>query len=240
MKLQNIKRHFTSSDLPRATPSLDGKYQPKKSEQRPSLAPARFITFTRRFSKDRAFRKAAPKTATQICYKYLADAFNCPDVTLTSLQNKQPPLEYFIENVVHYSEASDRYVAGTIVLLDRLRGQLPHSLHGLMFSGHLLFLSAFMIVIQQDCKPGVQPFTNEFWSKISGYNVKEVRRFQKRMYKKLDGNVLVLAQDEPILDSLGWSFERLPLPVGVDISLTTASDPIPEAPMSQRSTTTVH
>jgi hypothetical protein len=43
----------------------------------------------------------------------------------------------------------------------------------------------------------------------------------------LDGNVLVLAQDEPILDSLGWSFERLPLPVGVDISPPIVSDPVP-------------
>jgi len=237
MKLQIIKRHFTSSDLPRATPSLEEKPQPKKSDQRPSLVAARFITFTRRFSKD---RKAPPKTPSRICYKYLADAFNCPDVTLTSLQNKQPPLEFFIERIVHYSEAPDRYIAGTIILLDRLRGHLPHSLHGLMFSGHLLFLSAFMIVMQQDCKAGDRAFNNEFWSKISGYNEKQVRIYQKRMYKKLDGNVLVLAQDEPILDSLGWSFERFPVPVGADIPSTATPDSIPQTPVSERSSTVAH
>ncbi|KIM46679.1 hypothetical protein M413DRAFT_7456 [Hebeloma cylindrosporum] len=236
MKFQNFKRHFTSSDLPRTKPSLDTKYELKSPESRPSLASARFITFSRRLAKHRSFRKVPPKTATQICYKYLVDAFNCPDVTLTSLQNKQPPLEYFIENIVHYSEASDRYVAGTIVLLDRLREQLPHSLHGLMFSGHLLFLSTFMIVMQQDCKAGAQPFNDEFWSKISGYDVRTVRRFQKRTFTKLDGNVLVLAQDEPILDSLGWSFERLPRPAGVDI-LPVATDPIPQKPSIEQSST---
>ena len=97
-----------------------------------------------------------------------------------------------------------------------------------------------MIVMRQDCKAGDRAFNNEFWSKISGYNEKQVRIYQKRMYRKLDGNVLVLAQEEPILDSLGWSFERLPVPVGVDIPSIATPNSIPQAPVSQRSSTVAH
>jgi hypothetical protein len=231
MFLQNLKRRFTSSGLPHPTPFLDEKSQPV-SEQKVRLVPTKFIVFVRQLSRDRLFQEPVPpKTATQVCYNYLVYAFNCPDVTITSLQNRQPPLRDFIESTVRSSEASDSYVAGSIVILDRLREQLPHSLHGLMFSGHLLFFSAFMIVMQQDCKDGVRAFTDEFWCGVSGYNMRDVRRFKQWMYKKLDGNVSVLVQDEPVLESLCWSFERLPLPVGVHIPPTT-SDPVPQAHVS--------
>ena len=91
-----------------------------------------------------------------------------------------------------------------------------------MFSGHFLFRSTFMIAELQERHPGVHQRVLELGFGLHCEGCEAVQTADI----KLDGDILVL-------ESHSWTFERLPLPEGVDIS----PDCVPHAAVSQWTST---
>ncbi|KAF8954748.1 hypothetical protein BDZ97DRAFT_1862936 [Flammula alnicola] len=199
--LRNIRRRFT---LPNHSERSSAQETCRNASPRRHSAPASVSrSIFRKLRRIPSHPKGPiPWSITEICYQYMVDTYHCADQTPMSAKFDQPPLRDFIEKVLHASGASHIAVASAIVLLDRFRSELPESLDGLQFSGHLLFISAFMLAVQQmACNRGggEKVFDHEFWSRASGYPPINIARLRDQIYDKLDGNVFVAPESEPIL-----------------------------------------
>ena len=142
----------------------------------------------------------------QIVYGYLRRAYGCTDETSMSRQHGQPPLPQFIADLIHESGAKYYTIAHAIVILHRSRQVLPNSFEGYMLSGHLLFFSALLVVM--DHYRHVIPADNltiEFWSRASGYSVEKSLVYREQMWVKVGGRVRCRALwIEPVLKTVGW------------------------------------
>ncbi|KAF6764158.1 hypothetical protein DFP72DRAFT_1129577 [Ephemerocybe angulata] len=119
--------------------------------------------------------------------------FHSKEETSSSKRLGQPKLSVFIAQMIYLAGAS------------RFRAKLPATSDGSFgFSGHMLWLGAFVIACSQDSMLHFVPEAHSaaYWSEMTLYSEREVDEVYRELWSELDGNVTVFPSYASALEKL--------------------------------------
>jgi len=143
---------------------------------------------------------------------YLVDEFGCP-LKLESPRTLkiEPRLQNFIAEVVYTAGLPISVASAALILLKRLRAQMPKLTKPSGLSGHRLFLASFIIAAREQslCYGNSQEnkiFSASYWSKISMFSTREIDELTSQFFDRLEGNVTVFPSRAATLEQTGRPF----------------------------------
>ena len=129
---------------------------------------------------------------------YLVDAFGCPlKLESPGTLKIESRLQNFIVEVIYSASLSISVASAALILLKRLRAQLPTLTKPSGLSEHRLFLAAFIIAAREkslcyvDSQKENKIFSASYWSKISMFPTREIDELTSQSFDRLEGNVTV-------------------------------------------------
>ena len=131
---------------------------------------------------------------------YLVDLFGCPlKLESPDTFKVELGLQNFIVEVVYSASLSISVASAALILLKRLRAQLPTLTKPSGLSEHRLFLAAFIIAEREqslcygDSQKQKKFSSASHWSKISMFSTREIDEFTSQFFDRLEGNVTVFS-----------------------------------------------
>lgn len=161
----------------------------------------------------------------ELCTSYLVKTFGCSEESDTSRFLRQPRLPIFIAKLVYRTDVPNSVVSATLILLQRFHARLPANFPG--FSGHRLFLAAFIIAAQEFCECNIGSVSEaktrsaRYWSELSQFPERDIDDFHGQLFDELEGNVTVYP-------SYGVSLEKMrdrTVKVNLDAQWAVSDDP---------------
>lgn len=141
----------------------------------------------------------------RLCANYLVQNFHSKEETSSSKRLGQPKLSVFIAQMIYLAGAPYNTVIAALILLQRFRAKLPATSDGSFgFSGHMLWLGAFVIACSQDSMLHFVPEARSaaYWSEMTLYGEREVDEVYRELWSELDGNVTVFPSYASALEKL--------------------------------------
>lgn len=161
----------------------------------------------------------------ELCTSYLVKSFGCSEESDTSRFLRQPCLPIFISKLVYRTDVPNSVVSATLILLQRFHAHLPANFPG--FSGHRLFLAAFIIAAQEFCECDIGSVSEaktrsaRYWSELSQFPERDIDDIHGQLFDELEGNVTVYP-------SYGVSLEKMrdrTVKVNLDAQWAVSDDP---------------
>ncbi|KAF5309073.1 hypothetical protein D9611_014923 [Ephemerocybe angulata] len=126
----------------------------------------------------------------RLCANYLVQNFHSKEETSSSKRLGQPKLSVFIAQMIYLAGAPYNTVIAALILLQRFRAKLPATSDGSFgFSGHMLWLGAFVIACSQDSMLHFVPEARSaaYWSEMTLYGEREVDEVYRSCGANLTG-----------------------------------------------------
>ncbi|TEB34075.1 hypothetical protein FA13DRAFT_65083 [Coprinellus micaceus] len=138
---------------------------------------------------------------------HIIKTFHAQEETNNTRSRGQPKLSIFVAQLIYLTAAPYNAVIASLILLQRFKAKLSaaHSnTECLAFSGHMLWLGAFMIACNEDSMRGVVPNAGSaaYWSELSLFTEREVDEVYRELWNELDGNVTVFPSYASALEKL--------------------------------------
>ncbi|RXW19253.1 hypothetical protein EST38_g6591 [Candolleomyces aberdarensis] len=142
--------------------------------------------------------------AARLCTGYLIKTFNCREESEATRRLQQPTLSVFIAQLIYLTDAPNNTVISALILLQRFRAKLPSNSTSFGFSGHLLWLGAFIIACNEDSLRGAikNARSAAYWSELTLFSEREVDEIYQELWNELDGNVTVFPSYASALEKL--------------------------------------